>query len=110
MKIMIAYDNSRNARKALEATLEMFGPLKPLIMLVGVVEETRKALPEGNTEYMRPLPTSSRMYLETDIPTFTITRPKVQKIKNNLPELPQEKKEITFSVRGKNLTRGWILD
>lgn len=23
---------------------------------------------------------------------------------------PQEKKEITFSVRGKNLTRGWILD
>ena len=31
MKIMIAYDNSRNARKALDATLEMFGPLKPLI-------------------------------------------------------------------------------
>ncbi len=41
MNIMIAYDNSRNARKALDATLEMFGPLKPLIMLIGVVEETR---------------------------------------------------------------------
>ena len=41
MNIMIAYDNSRNARKALDATLDMFGPLKPLIMLVGVVEETR---------------------------------------------------------------------
>lgn len=40
MKIMIAYDGSRNARKALDATLEMFKPLKPLVMLVGVVEES----------------------------------------------------------------------
>ncbi|UNG19438.1 universal stress protein [Stutzerimonas zhaodongensis] len=41
MNIMLAYDNSRNARKALDATLEMFGPLNPLIMLIGVVEDTR---------------------------------------------------------------------
>ncbi|MBU4535386.1 MAG: Glu-tRNA(Gln) amidotransferase subunit GatE [Euryarchaeota archaeon] len=66
---------------------------RALMCFDGVVEETRKALPEGNTEYMRPLPTSSRMYLETDIPTFTITRPQVQKIKNNLPEIPRAKKE-----------------
>ena len=39
----------------------------------GVVEETRKALDDGNTEYMRPLPTANRMYLETDIPLFQIT-------------------------------------
>ncbi|PKM31632.1 MAG: universal stress protein [Gammaproteobacteria bacterium HGW-Gammaproteobacteria-11] len=38
MRIMLAYDNSRNARKALQATIDMFKPLKPLIMLVGVVE------------------------------------------------------------------------
>ena len=46
----------------------------------GVVEETRKALDDGNTEYMRPLPTANRMYLDM-----------VESIKNNLPELPDEK-------------------
>lgn len=59
----------------------------------GVVEETRKALDDGNTEYMRPLPTANRMYLETDIPLFQITNDMVEPIKNNLPELPDEKKE-----------------
>ncbi len=58
----------------------------------GVPEETRKALPDGNSEYMRPLPTASRMYKETDIPVFTIEREYVENIKNNLPELPNEKK------------------
>lgn len=58
----------------------------------GVVEETRKALDDGNTEYMRPLPTANRMYLETDIPLFQITDDMVEPIKNNLPELPDEKK------------------
>ncbi len=59
----------------------------------GVVEETRKALDDGNTEYMRPLPTANRMYLETDIPLFQITDDMVEPIKNNLPELPDVKKE-----------------
>ena len=59
----------------------------------GVVEETRKALDDGNTEYMRPLPTANRMYLETDIPLFQITDDMIEPIKNNLPELPDEKKE-----------------
>lgn len=58
----------------------------------GVVEETRKALEDGNTEYMRPLPTANRMYLETDIPLFQITDDMIEPIKNNLPELPDEKK------------------
>ena len=38
MKILIAYDNSRNARTALQKTIDMFRPLNPLIVLVGVVE------------------------------------------------------------------------
>lgn len=59
----------------------------------GVIEETRKSLDDGNTEYMRPLPTSSRMYLETDIPLFKIEKESVKKIKNNLPELPDIKKK-----------------
>lgn len=59
----------------------------------GVLEETRKSLDDGNTEYMRPLPTANRMYLETDIPLFKITDELVEPIKNNLPELPDVKKE-----------------
>ena len=59
----------------------------------GVLEETRKSLDDGNTEYMRPLPTANRMYLETDIPLFKITDEMVEPIKNNLPELPDAKKE-----------------
>jgi nucleotide-binding universal stress UspA family protein len=40
MNIMLAYDDSRNARFALERTLDMFGALKPMVILIGVVEES----------------------------------------------------------------------
>ena len=59
----------------------------------GVPEETRRAQDNGNTEYMRPLPTASRMYVETDIPTEIIDPERVAKIASNLPELPNVKKE-----------------
>ena len=56
--------------------------------LDGVPEETRRAMDNGNTEYLRPLPTASRMYVETDIPTEVIERERVEEIASNLPELP----------------------
>ncbi|MWJ28991.1 universal stress protein [Halomonas sp. ZH2S] len=43
MKIMIAYDGSRNARLALEQTMKMFRSSEPTLMLVGVVENPRDA-------------------------------------------------------------------
>ena len=60
--------------------------------LLHVPEETRKALEDANSEYLRPLPTASRMYVETDIPTTVITQGQVKDIMENLPELPVEKK------------------
>ena len=39
MHIMIAYDNSTNAKHALEKTLQMFAALKPRVTLVSVVED-----------------------------------------------------------------------
>lgn len=39
MELMLAYDDSRNARIALDAVKNMFGPLKPNVTLVSVVEE-----------------------------------------------------------------------
>jgi glutamyl-tRNA(Gln) amidotransferase subunit E len=62
------------------------------IALGGVPEETRKATADGNTEYLRPLPTASRMYVETDIPAKSISKDLLEHIKANLPELPEEKK------------------
>ena len=59
----------------------------------GVPEETRRALPDGNTQYMRPLPGKARMYPETDIPPILITSEMKEKILANLPELPQERVE-----------------
>lgn len=43
MEIMLAYDHSRNARIALGAIREMFGPLKPTVTLVSVVEDVGSA-------------------------------------------------------------------
>jgi len=59
----------------------------------GVPEETRRALPDGNTQYMRPLPGKARMYPETDIPSIFIPPEEKERIKANLPELPQERVE-----------------
>lgn len=39
MNIMIAYDNSTNAKNALEKTLQMFAALKPKVTLISVIED-----------------------------------------------------------------------
>jgi len=39
MDIMLAYDNSRNARIALDAVRTLFGPLQPTVTLISVVED-----------------------------------------------------------------------
>jgi len=41
VKIMIAYDGSRNARLALAQTITMFGKLEPELILVSVAENPR---------------------------------------------------------------------
>jgi len=59
--------------------------------LDGVLEEVRRALPDDTTEYMRPLPGAARMYPETDVQPVRITQDRLQKIRKNLPERPEEK-------------------
>jgi nucleotide-binding universal stress UspA family protein len=43
MDIMIAYDHSRNARITLDAVKQLFGPLKPNVTLISVIEEIGSA-------------------------------------------------------------------
>jgi len=59
--------------------------------LEGIPEEVRRALVDGNTEYMRPLPGASRMYPETDIPPILITAARLRSIKSSLPDTPEKR-------------------
>ena len=43
MDVMLAYDSSRNARIALEAVKDLFGPLKPTVTLISVIEDVGSA-------------------------------------------------------------------
>jgi len=57
----------------------------------GVPKEVRRAMPDGLTEYMRPLPGAARMYPETDVPPIFVTEERKKMILSSLPELPDEK-------------------
>jgi glutamyl-tRNA(Gln) amidotransferase subunit E len=64
---MVADERGR-ALKALKAVVE-----RVQMAFEGVPEETRAAMDDGTTRYMRPRPGAARMYPETDIPPVMIT-------------------------------------
>lgn len=51
------------------------------------IGEVRNSLPDGKTEFLRPLPGKDRMYPETDLPLLKISRDKINEIKKKLPKL-----------------------
>ena len=59
--------------------------------IVGVPEETRDPLPDGTSVYSRPLPGAGRMYPETDVKPILIGKDRLEAIRQNLPELPEER-------------------
>src|SRR3989338_2874266 len=63
--------------------------------------EVRNALPDGKTEFLRPMPGRARMYPETDLPLLRISRDLVNKIKKQLPKL---KTEIQDELKRKGLS------
>ena len=80
--VIVAGEEGR-ARKALEVViwrLEM--------ALEGVPEETRAAMEDGTTRYMRPRPGSARMYPETDIPPLEVDRRVLEEAERYVPEPP----------------------
>jgi len=52
--------------------------------------EVRNALPDGSTEFLRPMPGADRMYPETDLPLLKISRDLINEVKKNLPELRED--------------------
>lgn len=77
--IMVTGPRER-AEKAIDAVL-----VRAREAITMVPEETRRALPNGCSEYMRPLPGSARMYPETDVPSVAITEEMLEDLV--LPEL-----------------------
>ena len=57
----------------------------------GVPKETRAALEDGSTRFMRPQPGSARMYPETDIPPRRIDIEIIELAKSFMPESPEVK-------------------
>jgi glutamyl-tRNA(Gln) amidotransferase subunit E len=84
--LVIASGDENPCRKAMHVIADRIN-----LLLAGVPEETRRALESGDTEYMRPLPGSARMYPETDIPPIPLGRRKLEQIRSNLPELIEDK-------------------
>jgi glutamyl-tRNA(Gln) amidotransferase subunit E len=81
--VMVA-DMKEKAEGAMEAVI-----MRAREALEIVPEETRRALPDGNSAYMRPLPGAARMYPETDVPPVEITQERIGSIE--LPELIEER-------------------
>ncbi len=65
-----------------------------------VKPEVRNALPDGTTEFLRPLPGEARMYPETDLALLKISRDLINDAKKNLPKL---RKEIEEELKKKGL-------
>jgi glutamyl-tRNA(Gln) amidotransferase subunit E len=84
--VIFVADTKEKAQSALSAVFKRVNQT-----LDGVPEETRRALTDGNTEFMRPLPGAARMYVETDIPPIPIEEDRLKKIMKQLPELPEQK-------------------
>ncbi len=67
--------------------------------------EVRNCLPDGRTKFLRPMPGSSRMYPETDLPLLHISRDSINKVKKNLPKL---KIEIEKELKNQGLNEEMI--
>ena len=61
--------------------------------LVGVPEETRTAMEDGNTEFLRELHGAKRLYPDTDSREIPISQEKIEAIRENLPRYPWEAME-----------------
>ncbi|MFA6327987.1 MAG: Glu-tRNA(Gln) amidotransferase subunit GatE [Candidatus Micrarchaeia archaeon] len=58
-----------------------------------IMEETRRANPDGTSSYMRPLPGRARMYPETDVAPVAITKEMLAAARKSAAEIGEAEKE-----------------
>ncbi len=79
--VILANESAKTCVEAISAVIE-----RARESTEGVPEETRRALDEGCSEYLRPLPGAARMYPETDISPISLPKALIDRIKQRLPE------------------------
>jgi glutamyl-tRNA(Gln) amidotransferase subunit E len=82
---VIVADSNAKANDALDAVID-----RAIEALNGVPEETRAAMPDGTTRYMRPRPGAARMYPETDVPPTPIEEEYIAVLNAHLPETAEK--------------------
>jgi len=82
---VLVADNPERATDALNAVAD-----RAAEALVGVPEETRNAMPDGSSRFIRPRPGAARMYPETDVPPVPVTGSIIARLRSTLPETPDE--------------------
>ncbi len=92
--VLIAGDEE-SARRAIEAVRE-----RAAQAVLGVPEETRGALEDGTTRFLRPRPGSARMYPETDIPPLLVTDDMHREAEEIKPEPVEAKLKRLIEVYG----------
>lgn len=82
---VLVADQYERAKDALSAVAD-----RAVEALAGVPEETRNAMPDGSSRFIRPRPGAARMYPETDVPSAPITEQMIAELNSKLPETPEE--------------------
>ena len=70
-------------------------------------KEVRNVLPDGRSEFLRPLPGAARMYPETDLPLLKISRKMIDDAKKTLPKLIS-KNELEDELKREGLSNEMI--
>ncbi len=70
-----------------------------------IIGEVRNALPDGKSEFLRPMSGASRMYPETDLTLLKIGKNRIDLLKKSLPKL---KTDIRDELRKKGVSEDLI--
>ena len=92
--ILVA-DSENLAKKAIRLAIERAN----MQILKVSPSEVRADNPDGSTRFLRPMPSSSRMYPETDLGLLKITKDIINQAKKTLPKLKSEIRE-EFKKKG----------
>ncbi|UCD96957.1 MAG: Glu-tRNA(Gln) amidotransferase subunit GatE, partial [Candidatus Bathyarchaeota archaeon] len=104
--IVLVAEDAEKCCEALEVVRE-----RAVEALKGVPEETRAAMDDGSTRYLRPRPGAARMYPETDIPPIEISRSLLEELGSKVPDPPEKKMKRLLDEHGLNSKlAGQILD
>ncbi len=98
------------SRKSAEQAV-LFAIRRAKLALEGVPLETRGAINDGSctTRFLRPLPSGSRMYPETDARPISVTKKMVDVANAMAPSVEAQQSELVAQLKDANLTRQLML-